>query len=228
MQMHLLPAFKRLLTAAGRRMSAGQVHQLQAALNYIRTGRWMEKHRFAVRTRVRDRHRVWATAIDQLKDQRVLYLEFGVARGDSIRWWSEHLLHPETRLHGFDSFEGLPEAAGPWTKGQFDTGGQVPVIDDARVQFFKGLFHETLPRYAPPAHDILVLNMDADLYSSTIYVLRCMRPLIRNGTFIYFDEINHPEHEQRAFEEFFQESGLAFRLVAADWSMAFSLFQCMR
>lgn len=208
-------------------MNPGQIEQLQATVNYIRTGRWMDDHSFAVRRRVRDRQHVWATIVDQLKDRRVLYLEFGVAGGTSIRWWSEHLLHPETRLHGFDSFEGLPETAGVWTKRQFNTGGQIPVIDDARVQFFRGWFHETLPGYVPPAHDVLMVNMDADLYSSTIYVLRYLRPHIRKGTFIYFDEINHPEHEQRAFEEFLQESGTSFRLVAADWSMAFSLFQCV-
>ena len=46
----------------------------------------------------------------EVQDQRVLYLEFGVFRGRTIRYWSRKLRHPETRLHGFDSFEGLPDA----------------------------------------------------------------------------------------------------------------------
>jgi O-methyltransferase len=188
----------------------------------------MEDHHFEPQVRAYDRQGVWTTVSDQLsQSDKVLYLEFGVARGDSMRWWSRHLLRRETRLHGFDSFEGLPEEGGPWVKGQFGTDGKLPIIHDDRVKFFQGWFQETLPRYEPPAHETLVMNIDADLYSSTSYVLRCMRPYIRKGSFIYFDELNQPEHEQRAFDEFLRESRLQFRLVATDWTMAFSFFECI-
>ncbi len=71
------------------------------------------------------------------------------------------------------------------------------------------------------------MNFDADLYSSTIYVLRRMRPHIREGTFLYFDEIHYAEHEQRAFDEFVGESNLKFRCVAADKSLAHVFFECL-
>jgi hypothetical protein len=68
--------------------------------------------------------------------------------------------------------------------------------------------------------------MDADLYSSTIYVLRFLRPHIKQGTYIYFDEMTHVEHEPRAFEEFMKESGLKFRPVSGDKGLDSVFFQC--
>ncbi|MDH4188472.1 MAG: TylF/MycF family methyltransferase [Nitrospira sp.] len=134
---------------------------------------------------------------------------------------------PGAILHGFDSFEGLPEESGPWTKGQFGTNGRIPHTEDPRVRFFKGWFNEVLPTYSLPPHEVLVINMDADLYSSTIFVLRQLRPNIKQGTLIYFDEMNHPEHEPRAFDEFIAESGLKFRVVSADKTLAFVMFECI-
>jgi hypothetical protein len=69
--------------------------------------------------------------------------------------------------------------------------------------------------------------MDADLYSSTIYVLRHLRPWIRPGTYIYFDEMEQVDHEPRAFGEFIQESGLRFRGVSAHISFMHAAFQCV-
>jgi hypothetical protein len=65
-----------------------------------------------------------------------------------------------------------------------------------------------------PAHDVLVINMDADLYSSTIYVLNHLRPHIKPGTLIYFDEMNHVDHEPRAFDQFTSQNSRKFRPFA--------------
>lgn len=143
-------------------------------------------------------------------------------------YWSRSLKHPESILHGFDSFEGLPESSGIWSKGQFNTGGNIPNISDSRVQFFKGWFNQILPTYSVPSgYDVLIINMDADLYSSTIYVLRFLQSYIRSGTFIYFDEMNHMEHEPRAFDEFIDATGRQFKLVSADKSQAFVFLECI-
>ena len=186
----------------------------------------MHEHNFYFRNRVHNREEVWSCVAGQVSNQRVLYLEFGVYRGESMRFWARELRDAEAKLHGFDSFEGLPEAGGPWSKGQFDNKGLIPVIDDPRVKFFKGWFEEVLPTYVVPAHEVLVINMGADLYSSTIFVLRHLRPYIKRGTFMYFDEMNHLEHEARVFDEFLTESGTEFRPVCADKSLAFVFFQC--
>jgi hypothetical protein len=225
---------KQFLAWVGQRLPQRHLVSLQATMNYILIGRWMSDRGFRFQNRVKQRQQVWSSVAKQVCDQKVLYLEFGVRYGDSMRYWSAALKHPETRLHGFDSFIGLPEQGGfdgqegaPWAAGQFDTGGQIPVIEDRRVQFFKGWFNEVLPTYHPPAHDVLVVFMDADLYSSTIYVLRNLRPYFKTGTFIYFDEISHIAHEARAFEEFLMECGLEFRAVCADKTLAHVFFQCI-
>jgi hypothetical protein len=186
----------------------------------------MQEHNFAFRRLVEDREQVWATVARQVCQQRVLYLEFGVAEGAAMSYWARALKHPNSVLRGFDSFEGLPESGGPWTRGQFSTGGSVPEIGDPRVGFVKGWFSQTLPVYQVPAHETLIINMDADLYSSTIYVLRYLRPHFRTGSFIYFDDLFCPEQEPRAFAEFLTESGLKFKPVCAMRSLASAFFEC--
>ena len=130
-------------------------------------------------------------------------------------------------MHGFDSFEGLPER---WLKdrpkGMFSTGGALPDIDDPRVQFFKGWFHETLPAYELPRREVVVVNMDADLYSSTILVLRALRDLFTAGTYLYFDEFASFGHEERAFREFVDETGLRFTFRGGTPDLLHVLFQC--
>jgi len=174
--------------------------------------------------RVRDRNDVFVSIARRVADKKVLYLEFGVAAGETIRWWSSALKNPGSKLHGFDSFEGLPEASGPWTKGEFSTRGKAPKIDDPRISFYIGRFDQTLPAYQPPPHDQLVINLDADLYSSTIFVLRTLRPHLKSGSYVYFDEMNHVDHEPRAFDEFVAESGLKFCPICADRTLAYVAF----
>jgi len=223
----MLKHFKYLLTLIGSRLSDAGLMQIQASVNYLRTGRWFRDHSFTIGRRVRSAQDVWTVVIDRVRNKKVLYLEFGVASGESMKYWSRELKHPDAMLHGFDSFEGLPADGGPWRKGQFDTMGRIPEIHDPRVRFFKGWFDQVLPSYSIPAHEVMVVFMDADLYSSTICVFRHLRPHIKRGTYIYFDEMNHPEHEPRAFDEFIRESGLQFKLVAVDMTMAFCCFECL-
>ena len=224
----MFTSIKELLTKVGPKLSQQQLLNAQAVMNYMRVGRWVTENDFVLQSRVPKRHNVWDVVLEEVRDARILYLEFGVASGHSIRYWSERLLNPEAKLHGFDSFEGLPEEGGPWKRGQFDTGGRVPHITDQRVEFFKGWFQETLPDYSFPPHEILVVNMDADLYSSTAFVLNHIREHIVPGTFIYFDEMNHVEHEPLAFSHFLDETSLAFELVAADRTLAHMAFKCVK
>jgi hypothetical protein len=133
------------------------------------------------------------------------FLEFGVYKGDSIRFWSEMNRDPHSRFIGFDSFEGLPEN---WTKkvpkGAFHIGGAVPQIDDERVGFVKGWFQNTLPRFLDgfTARSRLVIHNDSDLYSSTLFTLVSLHRLLVPGTVIIFDEYSHATHEFRAFADY--------------------------
>jgi hypothetical protein len=222
----IMRELKHGLNRVGGVLPGRALTQIQAFVNYLKIGRWMRDRHFVFKGRVREKEDVWRAATSLVQDKKVLYLEFGVAKGRSISWWSQALKNPRAMLAGFDSFEGLPEDAGPWTKGQFAGDGKPPVIGDPRVHFYKGWFDQTLPTFVLPEHETLVVNMDADLYSSTIYVLRWLRPHFREGTFLYFDEMNHLDHEPRAFDEFCAESGLRFKPVCADKTLAFVLFAC--
>ena len=82
------------------------------------------------------------------------------------------------------------------------------------------------PFITRPPHDVLVINMDADPYSSTKYVLDHLRPQTNPGTLIYFDEMNHLDHGLRAFEEFTSQNSIKFRPVCADRTLAHVSFEC--
>jgi hypothetical protein len=187
----------------------------------------MRDHGFQFDRLLRDRWEMFDLVASRVEDQRVLYLEFGVFRGRTIRYWSTKLRNPDAQLHGFDSFEGLPDAWGPHAKGTFSVSGKLPEIADPRVQFFKGWFDEVLPTYVVPDHDVLIMIMDADMYASTSYVLRHLRPYVRPGTFIYFDEMHHVEDEAKAFHEFMEASSLTFKPVCADRHLQRTFFECV-
>jgi hypothetical protein len=210
-------------------MSAHRLRQIQAVVNYMMLGRWMAENHFHIERRVPDRWAVFASVAEQVYNKQVLYLEFGVFRGGSMRYWSHALKHPESILHGFDSFCGLPEDWDVYRpRGAFSTGGEIPQIEDPRIQFFKGWFDEVLPTYQLPKHEVLIIVLDADLYSSTRCVLDHLRPFIAPGTFIYFDNMSQTDHEPKAFKEFINESGLRFRLVSADYTLNCMFFECVK
>ncbi len=219
--------FKYTLTLIGAGLSSHSLVQIQALTSYLRVGQWMKSHHFLFPKRVADRQAVYREIANRVASRKVLYLEFGVATGASMRWWSQALKNPEAILHGFDSFEGLPEDGGPWSQGQFDMRGRIPVINDPRVKFHKGWFDQVLSTYSVCAHEALVVNLDADLYSSTIYVLRWLRPYLKPGTLLYFDDMSVADHVLRAFDEFIKESGIQFKAIAADKTLAFVRVECI-
>ena len=189
----------------------------------------MRTQGFYTNERLGCREQVFDTVIHKIEFNKVLYLEFGVKYGDSIKYWSKKLKNPNSILHGFDSFEGLPEAwdYSKYTKGHLSTDGVIPNLNDPRVFFFKGWFKETLPNYNIPSdYDNLVIMLDADLYSSTIYVLNHFKEYIKKGTYIFFDDMNRPEHEPKAFNEFMVDTGLKFQLISTDYALNRCFFIC--
>jgi hypothetical protein len=218
--------FKEALTRVGAALPLTILLTFNSALNYLWIGYWMRSRGFRVSQRVGSRQKVFEIAAEEIRDRDVLYLEFGVYRGESMGTWSRLLRNPKSKLHGFDSFEGLPET---WDlgskKGHFTTRGVVPVVDDPRVTFFKGWFSETLPRYVFPPYEELFVMFDADLYSSTKTVLDFLKPHIRLGTYLYFDQFQAREHESKAFDEFLSETAWKFRVIAASRGLSNVLFQ---
>jgi hypothetical protein len=217
------------LARIGRHMSRNQVRVLNATAKYVEMGQKMQEFEDRSAIKCKTREVLFDLVGREVANRDVLYLEFGVYQGATIRYWSKILDHPASKLHGFDSFEGLPE---DWTsaasKGFFSTNGAIPALDDPRVKFFKGWFDQTLPTYQVPDHEVLVLNFDADLYSSTKYVLDRLSSYIVPGTYLYFDEFSDLQHEFRAFMEFCSSSNRKFVVRGTTTSMMNVLFQCVQ
>jgi hypothetical protein len=164
----------------------------------------------------------------KIKDEKIVYLEFGVYEGYTLRRWAKLLKNESTRLFGFDSFQGLPEnwdALRP--QGTFDVQGMIPTYDDPRVSLCPGWFSDTLPDFVLPAHERLVIHLDADLYSSTIFVLDSLSTNISVGTIIIFDQLCDRMHELRAWDEFLQKTKRRFRFAAATINLEQVAFECV-
>jgi O-methyltransferase len=112
------------------------------------------------------------------------FLEFGVYKGHSIRFWSQMNRDPQSRFIGCDSFEGLSEnLTSKFTKGAMNVDGEVPQVDDERVSFAKGWFQTTLPGFVNgfTPRSRLVVHNDSNLYSSTLFVLASLNKLTGSG-----------------------------------------------
>jgi hypothetical protein len=143
-----------------------------------------------------------------------LIMEFGVFQGDSLRFIAKRI---KETVHGFDSFEGLPE---DWTyfqkQGRFSLDGNIPTFREHNIRTYKGWFEDTVPVFlAEHAGAARFIHIDCDIYSSTRTVLAQLQSRIVEGTVIVFDEyLNYPswrEHEFKAFQEFIAASGLSYR-----------------
>lgn len=135
-----------------------------------------------------------------------IILEFGVASGQTLRVLADSA--SPTIVHGFDSFQGLPEDwRHNYKKGGFSTHGKLPQISNAK--FHVGLFNDTLPDFKKEIGDsnITLLHVDCDLYSSTKTIFDELVNNIRD-TIVIFDELiiyeTFENHEIKAFWEFLQ------------------------
>jgi predicted O-methyltransferase YrrM len=145
-----------------------------------------------------------------------LFLEFGVFVGKSIAVIAERT---SNCVHGFDSFEGLPEdwAGNKDARGQYSTGGRLPKVP-ANVELHRGWFRDTLPAFlkARP-DDVAFMHVDCDLYSSTREVLEATAARLREGSVVVFDDyFNFPgwrNHEFKAFQELVGRTGMRYEYI---------------
>lgn len=146
--------------------------------------------------------------------QQGLVLEFGVEKGDSLRWIARHT---DRAVHGFDSFEGLPN---DWrgtkeTRGKFDRRGRLPSVP-RHVSLHVGWFDQTIPPFLAAAPDpVALLHIDCDIYESTRTVFDLLGERLVPGTWIVFDEyFNYPGwrlHEFKAFQEWIAATARRYR-----------------
>jgi hypothetical protein len=148
-----------------------------------------------------------------------LFLEFGVHKAASINFTGEKI---NSTIHGFDSFEGLPEYwRDGYSQGVFalDKRKGLPKVK-SHIQLHPGWFNETLPIFISSLKNedtVSFLHIDCDLYSSTKTIFEFLGDRIVSGTIIVFDEyFNHPfweDDEYKAFQEFIASSQLSYEYI---------------
>jgi hypothetical protein len=188
------------------------------------TARYINEHMSAVRSYA-DRYALFRDSVRAAKLDG-LYCEFGVAQGASINFIAD--LAPSKTIHGFDSFEGLPESwRDGFGKGVFAIAGLPQVRKN--VVLHKGWFDKTVPEFhGETSQPIAFVHMDADLYSSTTTVLEGMGDRLVPGTVIQFDEFfNYPgwkNGEFKAFSELVDHRSLTFSYIGyADQQVALTI-----
>lgn len=192
--------------------------RLDKAVWYARFVRWCRSHPCPVSA---SRRAVYEETVrlERLTGP-VTYLEFGTFEGESIGWWLSVNRDPRSRFFGFDSFEGLPEPWRGYERGHFAT--EPPRLDDPRCRIVAGYFQRTLPEFLATHRPVgrQIVFMDADLFSSTEFVLQHMGPHLRAGDLLMFDEFHAWLHEFRAFANLLAVFPLQYEVLrrSADWS----------
>ena len=146
---HYLEDVKEVVVPNGATIDAMRKAHLKQALHFVPPGR-------------------------RWKNRNALYLEFGVADGESIRYMA-HLTGPNITWHGFDSFQGLPatnmsgtRSEQVWRKGDYTQKGHFPTNIPENVRFHKGWYSETFPPFLDASmakHDCIVafVHLDAGI-----------------------------------------------------------------
>jgi hypothetical protein len=118
-----------------------------------------------------------------------------------------------------DSFAGLPpiDTANekfPWERGDMAVSLQEVQNNfarygllDSQVQFLQGFFSDTLPK--APIRELSILRVDADLYQSTLDVLRNLYAKLSAGGYAIFDDYQNLPDCRRAIDEFRRENGIS-------------------
>lgn len=153
------------------------------------------------------------------------YLEFGVYNGTSLVSTfreTEAMGLRDMRLFGFDSFQGLPDAAATDDEGKWKPGAwrselefteavlEAERVDRSRVFLVPGWFNETCNAETAHRYGIRkasVIMVDCDIYTSAKEALDFCAPLIQDRALVLFDDWNSgnlaARHlgERKAFEE---------------------------
>jgi len=164
----------------------------------------------------------------KLNEVPVCYLEFGVASGHSFKWWINTCANPLSAFYGFDTFEGLPEDWGLFSKG--DMQSPIPEVNDKRAQFIKGIFQDTLNGFLQKEGPSFkgkkkVIHMDADLFTATLFALSQFYPYLQKGDIIMFDEFNVYGHEFKAYRLFTECFYINLRPISAQNNFYHAAFE---
>lgn len=138
--------------------------------------------------------------------------ELGVYKGGSAKILCE--IKSDKKLYLFDTFEGLPEvdkeidlAKNEWFNDTSFEKVRDYLKEYKQVCFFVGIFPETITDEVSNDKFSFV-NLDTDLYKSTLDGLRFFWPRMVTGGRIVSHDYNTKDHPgvKKAFEEFFKNN----------------------
>jgi hypothetical protein len=158
--------------------------------------------------------------IKYLDNEPFDFFEFGVYKGDSIKYWLTKVENSKCNFCGFDSFEGFPidwdRVTSKMNKSYYKTDFQQLAGCDPRLHLIKGFFHQTIDEYLKSYNfqNKLIVHLDADLYSSTLLVLFKIGKHLRRGDILLFDEFSAAHHEFRAFQDFCNSTFIKYKTLA--------------
>jgi len=156
-------------------------------------------------------------AVIALSDNSRPFYEFGVWAGVSFRY----LIKNFKKGFGFDTFTGLPEDWHNEKEGAYSNLGVIPKIEGG--EFIAGKFEDTLPEFFSKERPMAsLINLDADLYSSTLCALNYSNKVIDGKTILIFDELimnkNWEEDEFKALNEFCDKQGYSYEVLAVSFA----------
>jgi hypothetical protein len=174
---------------------------------YLKCSRWFKEYNSPFFVGARNVFYDYIINSENLKTTPITFIEFGVCEGHSFFYWMNNCKSINSEFVGFDTFEGIPEDWGSVKKGAFSINGKILEINDSRAKFVIGLFSDTLKNFLDST--ILskrkVIHLDADLYSSTLYVLIHLHAFLKKDDIIIFDEffsVTKADYEFRAFVDY--------------------------
>jgi O-methyltransferase len=156
-------------------------------------------------------------------------LEAGVWRGGMTIFMRAILMayqNTDRKVWVVDSFAGLPDIDRERENFEWRSGDMAVSLDnvqnnfarygllDDQVVFLKGFFSDTLP--TAPIKQLSILRVDADLYSSTLDVLRHLYSRLSIGGYAIFDDYQNLADCRRAIDEFRRDNGIKEEICRID------------
>lgn len=90
---------------------------------------------------------------------------------------------------------------------------------DRQVKFLKGRFNDTLPN--TPMEKLAVIQLDGDMYGSTMEALNALYPKLSVGGYIIIDDYEAIEGCKKAVHDFRERYHITDEIISIDWTGAY-------
>ncbi len=158
-------------------------------------------------------------ALDNDENEKNLFLEFGVYKGESTNFLSTFLTK---KLYAFDSFKGLEEDWLGFHHAAGDFGGiEIPKLNK-NISLVIGKIQNTLPEFLTKNKNLKIsfIHIDVDNYSATKFILQNVKTYLNDKAIICFDEFYNYQGwkngEFKALTEIFKDDEFSYKCFAAD------------